>query len=340
MITVDFRLHSSLHCELHSSNCLSMYNFSNRTKFGIQNDTERYPWASWLIFVVVSSLLGDSLILIASIKYKAFNIHKMIVAFIQHIAVCDLLNTLGSIAPATMSTIYNTGSPSRFINYLRSFISYYTSASSSVFISALVLGKLLMLKYPLKLRPLSKKRVHKLSAMIWAVCIFFPVLQLAIDKDDVVFDYRVYFSTYQYTSSLWKIFMPVSALIFLIAPVVTVVVSTVLILRKAWKAVRRNKKSLRWQGVTTVVLTGTSHVTAFLPIAIYFFAEPFVEKDSGIPGIFHTEFYRVASGIIQFQVISNFFIYSLTVASFRRFLVTKFRQIFCVCLKKSPSQGS
>ena len=79
-----------------------MYNFSNSTKFGIKNDTERYLWASWFVFVFLSSLLGDSLILIASIKYKAFNLHKMIVTFIQHIAVSDLLHSIGSLAPTIM----------------------------------------------------------------------------------------------------------------------------------------------------------------------------------------------------------------------------------------------
>ena len=208
-----------------------MYDFSNKTKFGMKNDTERYLWAGWLAFVVVSSLLGDSLILIASIKYKAFNLHKMIVTFIQHIAVCDLLQSVGSIAPAMLSAIYNTGSSSRLIDCVRFFLAYYTVSCNSLFISTLALGKLLLIKYPLKLRSLSKMYAHKLCAGIWVICIYVPVLHLGIDKDAVIFDYRVYFSCYRYTSSLWKILLPVNTLFFLVIPGVTVVVSTVLILR-------------------------------------------------------------------------------------------------------------
>ena len=80
-----------------------MYNYSDKALFGFKSNTERYLWAGWLAFVVVLSLLGDSLILIASIKYKAFNLHKMIVTFIQHIAVNDLLSAIGSVAPAMLS---------------------------------------------------------------------------------------------------------------------------------------------------------------------------------------------------------------------------------------------
>ena len=195
-----------------------MYDFSNSEMFGIKNDAERYLWAGWLTFVFVSSLLGDSLILIASIKYKAFNLHKMIVTFIQHIAVCDLLNAVGSVAPAMLSTIYNAGSPNKFIDHVRLFIVYYTSTSSSVFISALTLGKLLLLRYPLKLGSLSKRDTHKLCAGIWVLCLYIPVIHLVIDKDDVIFDYRIYSCTYGYTDSTWRILNPIHAVFFLATP--------------------------------------------------------------------------------------------------------------------------
>ena len=315
-----------------------MYDFSNRTEFGIKNDTERYLWAGWLAFVVVSSLCGDSLILIASIKYKAFNLHKMIVTFIQHIAVCDLLQSVGSIAPAAISTIINTGSPYRLIDHVRTFIVYYTVPCSSVFISALALGKLLLLKYPLKLRSLSKMHAHKLCGVIWVICIYVPVLQLGIDKDSVIFDYRTYFSDYLYTSSLWKILMPVSTLFFLVIPGVILVVSTVLILREARKVVRRTQENLRWQGITTVALTASVYVIAFLPTSIYYMA--FVKKDPDEPGIFHIQYYRFAYGVNKINILSNFFIYSLTVTSFRRFLVTKFYRIVSVCRKSTFSEGN
>ena len=317
-----------------------MYNFSDKTKFGIKNDTERYLWAGWLAFVVVSSLLGDSLILIASIKYKAFNLHKMIVTFIQHIAVCDLLQSVGCVAPTALSAIYNTGSPYRSIDYVRCFIAYYTVPCSSMFISALALGKLLLLKYPLKLRSLSKRHVNGICAGIWVVSIFVPLLQLGIDKDSVIFDYRTYFSGYRYTSSLCKILMPVTALFYSVIPGVTVVVSTVLILREARKVVRRTQENLRWQGITTVVLTATVYVTSFLPYAIYYSAEPFIKKDPNEPGMFHVHYDRFAVGINRINILSNFFIYSLTVTSFRSFLVTKFYKIVSACRKSTPTEGN
>ena len=88
--------------------------------------------------------------------------------------------------------------------------------------------------------------------------------------------------THRYTSRLWKIILPVTALISLVIPGVTVVVSTVLILREARRIVRRTQESLSWQGITTVVLTATLYLIAFLPFTIYLFAEPFVGKNPNI----------------------------------------------------------
>ena len=305
-----------------------------------KNETERFFWASWLTFVFVSSVLGDSLILIASIKYNAFNLHKMIVTFIQHIAVNDLLNTLGNVGPTMLSAIYNKGSPYRFIDYVRFFIAYYTSISSSLCISAMVLGKLLLLKHPLKLRSLPKRHVHMLCAAIWVISLSVPAALLGIDKDDVTFDYRTYSSTYKFTPKILRILTPISLVLFLIAPGIVVVVSTALILQEAKKVVRRTQQSLRWQGIITVILTASVYIAAYLPYAVYFMAKPFVDKDPDKLGLFHVEFNRLADGFLKFQIISNFFIYSLTVDSFRRFLIDGFYKTFSVCLKRSSSRGN
>ena len=56
---------------------------TNDTEEIILNDGLRHAWASYLIFIVVSSFIGDSTILIASIRYKAFKLHKLIVVVIQ-----------------------------------------------------------------------------------------------------------------------------------------------------------------------------------------------------------------------------------------------------------------
>ena len=308
--------------------------------FAIKNDAERHLWAGWLTFVVLASLLGDSLILVASIKYKAFKLHKLVVTIIQHLAVSDLLHSVGGVAPGIIAAIYNRSSPHKFIDYARYFIACYATISGTMLVSALTLGKLLLLKYPLKLGPMLKKHAHKFCAGICVICVSVPVLQIAIDKDDVIFDFRTYSNSYTQSSPLWKYILPVTAFLINIVPGVTVVVSTVLILREARKVVRRSQESLRWQGITTVVLTALVYIISFLPTTFYFIVEPFVRKDTEKPGSFHKGYFRFAYAVLQLSILSNFFIYSLTVTGFRSFLVTKFYEIFSVCVENPSNQGS
>ena len=65
--------------------------YSNKTAYSIKSDAVRYTWAGYYLFVIASSVIGDTTILIASIKYKAIKLHRVIIAIIQHIAFFDLI---------------------------------------------------------------------------------------------------------------------------------------------------------------------------------------------------------------------------------------------------------
>ena len=69
--------------------------YGNYTAFGMHSDAERYFWASYHIFVLLSSLIGDSLILVASLQKDTIKVNKFIVteACSCHwlVSVCDFL---------------------------------------------------------------------------------------------------------------------------------------------------------------------------------------------------------------------------------------------------------
>ena len=117
--------------------------------------------------------------------------------------------------------------------------------------------------------------------------------------------------------------LPFTALIFLVVPNVIVIVLTIMLLYKAKKAAKTHRRTLKWQGITTVGLTAFVHTLSFFPFIIYFTAEPFVKKHPQNPGPFFVEYYRVTNGLVILHVLSNFFVYSLTVESFRSFLKTR-----------------
>ena len=304
-------------------------NYSNYALFGIHNDVERLAYAGWLMLVVVSSFLGDALILVASIKYNAFRLHRTVVVYIQHIAACDLLNAAGNLFPAVVSIIYNSGGSSEILKFASFVANYWVFTACPALISAMTLSKLLIMRCPLRARSWSKKKAHELCAGLWMFSLSVPVLHLLVDKDDVTFDYRVYLYNYQYSSDVWNIIMPIVCVIAYLAPNVIIMISTILflLLNDARKVVRRTQESLRWQGSMAIVLTAIIYTVSFFPITVYFIAVPLVETDPLVTGPFGNEFYRICEAVLYTNVLANFFVYSLIVASFRDFLKKKFWQI-------------
>ena len=137
---------------------------------------------------------------------------------------------------------------------------------------------------------------------------------------------------------MWGILLPVSAVLVLLIPNVVIVISTVLLLRKARRAVRKKKKGLKWQGIITVVMTSVIYTVSYLPFNLYFMLEPHLEKDPLSPGPFFIQFYRVANAFVIINVLSNFFVYSLTVASFRQFVKMVVWRILLLFMCKNPYQ--
>ena len=81
---------------------------NNYTIFGMHNNAERYFWAAYNLFVLLSSLIGDTLILYASFHKGAFKLNKFIVTVMQHIAVIDLATAITAPLSVAVSLIANT----------------------------------------------------------------------------------------------------------------------------------------------------------------------------------------------------------------------------------------
>ena len=124
-------------------------NVSNLTLFVIKNDTERFMWAGWLILISLCSLLGDSTILIASIRYRVFKFHKFVVTTIHHIAISDLAICVLQI-PNISSLLFNEWKLGNTVCYLKVYLGYVFYKASALLICTMTFGKLLTLKCPLR----------------------------------------------------------------------------------------------------------------------------------------------------------------------------------------------
>ena len=292
--------------------------YGNSTAYSLKSDAERLSWAAWLLLVFFISVMGNTTILIASIKYKAIKLHKVVVTFIQHIAVCDLMITLGLSTTQSINLFANRRIFNGILCYARAHLSPFCISVSLFLICGMTVSKLLLVKFPLKSRVWTAKHAHVLCALLWTASLYSPVMALTVDMGDVFWDSRLYTCFLAFSASSWKLLLPVSVgLLVLLPTLLTIGASAALIqhLLYARAVARRTGSTVRWQGVVTVVLTATVYCVSFFPISLYLAVRSHVEDKERFIGLF-----RFGDAMKYSNTMANVFIYALAATSFRDFL--------------------
>ena len=316
--------------------------------FFLDSDTERYIWASWLTFVLLSSAIGDSAILLSSLKYNAFKLHESIVVIIQHMAVGDLLITTTCVFPATVTLISQQWIFGTTFCYIKVYLGNVGWISTSCFICAMGFCKLVLLMSPKYSRNLTRRNAQMLCFGIWIISL--PAAALAflyflykLDFDFATCDelHYTFYSKNDIPEHSWRNY--VQYLIMLI-PVKTtfILLITILLFRqllKARKLARRARKRARWQGIITVMLTALFHLVSYMPIIVREVAESHIREQYGLSEYVYLA--RISYTILYLNVVGNVFIYTLTVPSFRSFLKTTLQKFGGNLLKfNSPGPNS
>ena len=289
--------------------------FSNKTEFAIKSDVERYTWAVFHMFIFLSSLVGDSLILIAAIKYRAFKINRLILVTIKHIAVSDLCVALFTILPRTVSLIVDEQLFGTVMCKIKFCFSYFFGTVGVFLMCGMTTCKVATLQYPLRTNALSSKNAHKACIAIWFSILSLPALLAA--ENDAVLDYRMNTCDMNFKTAIWRWLRPLLTIVFSVIPNVLVTASTIRLLFMAKQAAARRNKNVNMQGVVTIILVAVVYHASLLPYAVYNIAESRIADKRSF---FHKEYYRISVSFLSFNIISNFFIYNFTIESFRQFL--------------------
>ena len=304
-----------------------MVETTNFTKFGIHNDAERYAWVTYTIFVSLSSLIGDSLILYASFQRDAFKLNKFIVAIIQHIAVCDIGYTISSIIPITTSLIANTWVLGDAMCYARVYLGHSIYPAGLFQITFLTASKMLLVKYPIRCSHWTVKRAHAICCLLTTTALTFPLLLLITDRHDIKFDYKIYTCDFMYSQKIWIWLQIVVSALNHFTPNIIIVATTIptlMYLAAARKSAKRVRGSVPWQGALTVALTAIVSCLSNIPNIT---AEIFIKKLVDETEQFSVQSTRVGKYFLFINIMSNFYIYALTIKSFRRFLRAKINSI-------------
>ena len=302
------------------------YEYNNKTLYGIQSSAVRYSWAGYFTIVFLS-LAGDLIVLIASLRYRVFRIHKVIVAIIEHIAVCDSLVSLCVVVPIIPALIAGKQVLGDTLCNISCYLNHILNSAAALLICNMVLSKLIILKYPLRLGSITMKRAHISCAVCWLLASSFALVFLTVDGRDVYFSYRSYTCAYGFSAKVWIWLHPIIVIIFIVIPTCLVVASTINLMLIAKQVARRGRDSLKWQGIITTVVTATVYCISIIPFAVYRFGEAMIDTDNKSQSFFHTVYFRLAFSLPHLNAISNIYIYGFTVTGFRLFLKNRIQSV-------------
>lgn len=187
---------------------------------------------------------------------------------------------------------------------------------SSILMSLLTTTKYLLLRSPLRVT-WGRHQAHVICGVLWAVFVIVNIVALGTDtQHTVIFNYITYNVAIKLESSFVKDLVKVTIGVSTILPTIMVVFSTLLILHhliKSRSRARRVGGRVRWQGIVTILATATVYCVSIIPF-ILFYSKVFADLSS------HGKvtFARVFISFTALNIMSNFYIYSLTIKSFRR----------------------
>ena len=297
----------------------------------LPDEGEVVVWTVYHVVITLLSLSGDVIILVGTYKYKAIKMNRVIVVIIQHLAAADLLMTFTRVVPIIVSLIGEGWILGTFLCFVNMGLAYVTGPTMSVLTCVLSTTKLITLQYPLRARTWSTKRGHVISLLAWFSSFLTPtqvVNMIITTEKSLYFDYIHYNCYVDHTHSgipIWLMNLQyISVAIIFSIKVSLMIITTVLLFYKASKAADKRGRSLRWQGVLPVTLTTGVFLATYLPDVVMNLIVYYHYRNVGGPS---GTTRRAVSFLENINIVTNFFIYSLTVPSFREFLSVKFHEM-------------
>ncbi|KAL5270635.1 hypothetical protein ACHWQZ_G001365 [Mnemiopsis leidyi] len=303
----------------------------------ISNTVELAIWITFNVIILLTTLLGDSLVLVGTIKYNAIKQHNVIVAIIQHLAVLDTCAALLWILPTIQVLITGRWELGEFLCHVnaQSYLIFVMMTPGLICLMSTL--KLYIVCNPLKTATWSLKLGHKICTGLWilVLCLHIPRALYTILKagNTIFFDlftYNCYPNIDKVVSKAvvtWYIAIGTSLVIILI---VVLMGTSLALLVMAKRAALRYRQPLRWAGVTTVLATVAVYLFSILPPLARAIAN-LVEYEISIAAV------HACYQIMRLGIMTNFFVYCLTVKSFREFLKSRILGLFL--MGRQPEQS-
>lgn len=267
----------------------------------------------WSISIFITSLIGNTVVLLATLRYNAIKLDEISVVLIRNIAVADL-----GVAIYVVSTL--PGIITRKYPYSDFFCAfsktwlYSCLMTEVVLVAALSISKLLWILKPLQALSRSKKNGRIIASLIWLVMICFAaattISRESANDNWTFFESSLYQCSRQNLNKSSGILFKSIVMSFNAVPQVVITVATVWLLALVSKAGKIHRR-----GLVTILLVCALFFISHAPYGcLYQIMKLFVKAD------WMSVFYRWSYYIVYLNYAANPFLYYASIDSFQRFV--------------------
>ena len=150
--------------------------------FGPDNNITRWGLVTFMVVIIIISLVGNTVVLIGSLKYKVLaSMDQVSIILVENIACTDLMITLISsmvILTTLASERWILGAVLCAVSYFRLYVLFI----EMFFITAMSSYRLKIISSPFS-APLSQKTVKVIVILTWVFWIVFGVVRVGLDSE-------------------------------------------------------------------------------------------------------------------------------------------------------------
>ena len=296
------------------------------TKLDVEHITERYLLITWCSLVLLGCLIGNTIILLATVRCKTIKLDKTSLVLIKNIAVSDILMGIVGVHPALASLIFGAWPYGSISCYIFQYLQVPVYFSAVLLICGLHLNKLYTVIYPLSTVGRSSRAGHVICVVAWLLCAFFPATQIIVDFKPVMYVAKTYRCMYSYQDAVWNWLLPLIGAVFTAFPNILVGGTTATLVF----LVRRTKGRFNKQGILVAFYVGCLYLLANIPVSVdllvYKNFRQFMSPE--VDFFFDFYVYRASYFMVFMNCSCNFLVYYCSVKSFNVFVKRGFRSLF------------
>ena len=298
------------------------------------SSVERYTLICWTSITLICCIVGNTIILLATTRYRAIRLDKTSVVLIKHIAICDLVTGIFAVHPVLAALLHGGWPYGTVFCYVFNYLKAPSFLAAILLICGLHLSKLHTLLRPLNALGRNSKQGKKISLVI-LVSSFCPgLVQIAIDSQDIAFDYRSFMCTYLFTAPMWKTVSTLVIALFVFLPNLIVVGSSIALL---W-LIRKTEGRVK-QGIKTTFYVGFAYIIVNGPVTFHLLLlrnfSPIFSDD--VRRFYEDNLFRAVFFFSFANCFLNFFVYYQSVKSFNAFVKKVLKRGRCFCRSYSSA---